>query len=366
MGFFKSLKGDHPDTVGNSTVQPSGTHSSSAQEYDPPPEPPPSHRPMATELYSAPSEPPPNRNEYLPPPGPPPSQRQPDVDPPPYHDWTVIEDTALLPPPPSIGHESSPSGNASLLEAERAHEWCRVHPLVKPHYPTPPQYNSVKYGDIRLIKPLEYHGDLLMPSTGAWSGSTVAGSKDSCLLSSFPLYFALSDSPLKTQMKKKIYFEIKIRSYGRGRGTDESSLALGYCAMPYPSWRMPGWERGSLAVHSDDGRRYVNDSWGGKDFTSAVRAGETVGLGLEFSVPGSRPDALSTSLSRADLNVDVFFTRNGRMDGGWNLHEQLDANEDLGIDGLDGSYDLYAAIGVFGGIEFDIFLNSRDWLWQPK
>jgi len=39
---------------------------------------------------------------------------------------------------------------------------------------------------------------------------------------------------------------------------------------------MPGWQRGSLAVHGDDGRKYINDSWGGKDFTSSFKEGETL------------------------------------------------------------------------------------------
>jgi hypothetical protein len=67
-----------------------------------------------------------------------------------------------------------------------------------------------------------------------------------------------------------------------GRG--ENGIAIGYCAKPYPSWRLPGWERASLGVHGDDGRRFVNDTWGGKDFTTKFIEGETVGIGMEFDV----------------------------------------------------------------------------------
>ena len=136
--------------------------------------------------------------------------------------------------------------------------------------------------------------------------------------------------------------------------------------MPYPTWRMPGWERGSLAVHGDDGRKYVNDTWGGKDFTSPVRTGETIGLGMSFSISDSPPAydiSLQTSTS---IKVEVFFTRNGKKCEGWNLHEELDADNDLGVDGLDGRFDLYGAVGTFGGAEIDVLLNSRDWLWQPR
>lgn len=71
-----------------------------------------------------------------------------------------------------------------------------------------------------------------------------------------------------------------------GRG--ENGVALGYCAKPYPTWRLPGWERASLGVHGDDGRRFVNDTWGGKDFTAKFVEGETVGIGIDFGVPVAR------------------------------------------------------------------------------
>jgi hypothetical protein len=43
-------------------------------------------------------------------------------------------------------------------------------------------------------------------------------------------------------------------------------------------------------VHGDDGRRFVNDTWGGKDFTAKFVEGETVGIGMEFSVPVARAE----------------------------------------------------------------------------
>ncbi|KAL9003857.1 MAG: hypothetical protein Q9188_003300 [Gyalolechia gomerana] len=352
MGLFKSLKGDHPDTVGGEGSQ---------QKYSSPAGPPPSHQ-----NYAAPPGPPPGRSGFLPPSYPLPSHAHQNNDAPPsYHDWTIIEDTALLPPPPSLGHEISPSGNANLSDADRAHEWCRLRPLIKPHQPTPAQHDSVKNGDMPLVKPREYQGTITMSPSGSWSGSTAPGGGDACLLSSLPCYFAAADSPLLTEKKKTMYFEVKVKSYGRGRGGDSSSLALGYCAVPYPTWRMPGWERGSLAVHGDDGRRYVNDTWGGKDFTNAIKPGETVGLGMEFSIPDTPPKYGSSPAQTPSMKVEVFFTRNGTREAGWDLHEELDAQNDLGVDGLDGQFDLYAAIGLFGGVEFETNFQRHLWLWQP-
>ena len=290
------------------------------------------------------------------------TQSQLDSEPPSYHDWTIIPDTALLPPPPSISHDRSPSSNASVLVADRAHHWCKAHPLVKPHQPTHAQYAAVASGDMRLMKAHEYTGDLLMPGRGFWRGSTRSGSKDSCLLSSSPLYFAAADVPIEAS--KTIYYELRVRSLGLSRGADESSIAVGYCAMPYPTWRMPGWERGSLAVHSDDGRRYINDTWGGKDFTSPFKVGDNIGLGMTFSVPKGPPEYGAPR--RSIIEVEVFLTRNGEKGENWNLHEELDATSDLGVDGLDGQFDLYAAIGTFGGVEFDVLFNRQDWMWRPR
>lgn len=389
MGFFKHLKGNQQDAIGGSSSTgnevggPSSDNSmqnSSGHETDkfaPPPGPPPSHL-SATHYsttstsqsdpgqYAPPPGPPPGRNEYAPPQGPPPAQSQPGDAPPPYHDWTVIPDTALLPPPPSLGHETSPINNASLADADRAHEWCARFSLVRPHQPTAEQLASVQRGDIGLLRPREFHGRLDTLRPGTWKGSTQAASSDCCIVTSSPLYFASSDSPWQTEVKKTIYFEVKIRSLGYGRNATESSVALGFCAMPYPTWRLPGWERGSLAVHGDDGRRYVNDTWGGKDFTSAFNAGDTVGLGMTFSVPSTPPEYGALSPNSTTLKVDVFFTRNGRVEGGWDIHEELDASKDLGVEGLDGQFDLYGAIGCFGGVEFECLFNRQDWLWLPR
>ncbi|KAL2039215.1 hypothetical protein N7G274_007883 [Stereocaulon virgatum] len=315
--------------------------------------------------YAPPPGRPPGLGNHASPSGLPSCQRNTDSEPPLYHDWTSVPDNALLPPPPSLGHKTSPSGNANPSDADRAHDWCKLYPMIRPHQPTPAQHAAIANGDVRILQPPEYQGNLSMPDTGLWRGSTPMGSKDACLLTSSPLYFASADSPFNTKITKIIYFELTARSLRRGRGTDESSIAIGYCAMPYPTWRMPGWERGSLAVHGDDGRRYVNDTWGGKDFTSPIQVGDTIGLGMSFMIPDGPPDYGAPPQTGTNIKVEVFLTRNGQRVEGWNLHEELDASNDLGIDGLDGQFDLYGAVGTFGGVEFDISFDSRHWLWRP-
>ena len=141
----------------------------------------------------------------------------------------------------------------------------------------------------------------------------------------------------------------------------DAGVAIGFVAPPYPTWRLPGWQRGSLAVHGDDGRRYVNDPEGGADFTTAFKTGDTVGIGMVFGIP-SGPNA-----NRPKADVQVFFTRNGKREDGWDLHEQRDADTGIegGVIGLEGEHDLLGAVGVFGGCDFAVRFAPGEWMYRP-
>lgn len=65
------------------------------------------------------------------------------------------------------------------------------------------------------------------------------------------------------------------------------------------------------------------------------------------------------------IDVEVFFTRDGRRSGGWNLHGERDAIEDRPVTGLEGLHDLYAAVGVFDNVEFEIVFNASEWMYHP-
>ena len=346
MGLLK-LKGKHPKVVGNTNTeaQPSSNQYISSA--------------LNTTVSSNSAHPHIMQN-------PAPTTVPASADPPPYHDWTIVPDTSTLPPPPAVGHEASPTGNTSRFQADRAHDWCRANHLLFPHQPLPVHTDAVRNGDIGLIRPQEYRGDLVPDRIGSWKGSTKPGVTESLVLTSLPLYFAWTDSPTHTGKTKTIYFEIEIRNMVNVGGNDESAIALGYCALPQPTWRMPGWERATLGVHSDDGRRYVNNTWGGKDFTKSFKAGDTVGVGMTFTIPNNPPKYnIDASQMQVQSKVDVFFTRNGKRDGNWDLHEELDHEKDQPIDGLDGLFDLYGAIGIFGAVEFAIKFRREDWLWRP-
>lgn len=163
---------------------------------------------------------------------------------------------------------------------------------------------------------------------------------------------------------KTIYFEIAISP----RNRSEVSVGLGFVAQPYPPFRLPGWDRASLGVHGDDGHRYVNDSWGGKDFTTPFKPGDVLGIGMRFSPRKSEaPPTYGAGgvLQACPIDTEIFFTRNGQKAGGWNLHEEADASQDRPVIGLEGYNDLYAAVGTFEQAEFEVRFDERDWLYKP-
>ncbi|KAL4801893.1 hypothetical protein BDV18DRAFT_147751 [Aspergillus unguis] len=308
----------------------------------------------------------PDKN-YAPPPGPPPGYSagpggsSSEAQPPPYvhHNWQeAVPDTAELPPPPISGNLYSNTGNADEDDAQRAHDFCDRNPLYRPAQPPTDAITAVQRYNIGPVPPPEFRGTIAK-NHARWKGSTRDKSGDCVLLSNLPVYFALADSPFVTEVKKTIYFEVKLLALRAGpTPNDSSGFSIGFAAQPYPTWRSPGWERGSLAVFSDDGCRFTNDAFGGQDFTEAFRVGETVGLGMTFGLPAD------SSQSHPKLDVDVFFTRNGQRSGGWSLFEELD-QEAGGVHGLEGGFDLYPAVGLFGGLDFEICYRPDAWLFRP-
>jgi hypothetical protein len=285
--------------------------------------------------------------------------------PPPYHDWTIIPDTSLLPPPPSIGYDISPTANASSDEGENAYNWCRANPLYPPGVFTPEHHAFIQSGQLTLLRPPTFIGDMKSRERpGQWHCRTKPACTDSCLLTSLPLYSARWDSPLLTHRAKTIYFELRFNQKN-GLWRDqvpgaEFGVSMGFVAPPFPTFRLPGWQRGSLGVHGDDGHRYVNDTFGGSEFTTRFMPGETLGIGMTFSPPVNPPGYEQQGGDNV-LDIRVFFTRNGEMAGGWDGNEELDERSEGGTVGLRGECDLFAAVGVFGGVDFDVFFAEQDW-----
>lgn len=153
--------------------------------------------------------------------------------PPPYHDWTVVEDTALLPPPPSISYDFSRTTNASYDDAAGAHAWTSANPLWPARDLNSHERDALSIGFASLIRPSQLAGDVICnkQQPGKWLVRSKASCKDACLLSNVPMY-----SPQYVKSGDITYFEINIIKMGK-----DAAVALGYVAPPYPTWRQPGW-----------------------------------------------------------------------------------------------------------------------------
>lgn len=307
--------------------------------------------------YAPPAGPPPDHQSKegydQPPPGPPPSQRAHEPEPPPYDPWLAVPDNTLLPPPPSFKEERSPTANATYNQAARGHAWCRENPLWQPCQHAPQVLSKIQQGDVHLTCPPNTHHVSLQRQAAGRTRVRVAAAKDNdvILLSDLPLYTACTGEP------RTVYFELQVISMGDSRSQDgDAGIAIGFVAPPYPAWRLPGWHRASIGVHGDDGRRYVDDSYGGKDFTSAFRKNDVVGIGMIHSAP---------RYQGGKNQCEIFFTHDGKKDGGWNLHEERDRDAEEGdVFGLEGQHDLLAAVGCFGPVEFEARFRRQDWLFK--
>lgn len=211
--------------------------------------------------------------------------------------------------------------------------------------------NALEMGNINLMQPTGFNGNLSWLGAGRWDVCTFKNSPDRCIIGYPPLYSANEHNPTCTCRPKTIYYEVTLRP-----DSPTVFVALGFTALPYPSFRMPGWHRGSLAVHGDDGHKFINDRWGGQDFTTAFRPGGTYGIGMTLRVvPGQwgKPQ------------VDIFFTRDGVLANGWALHEESDAEVDLPLTGLEGFHDLSCAIGTYDGVKMEVTFDPSKWKYNP-
>jgi hypothetical protein len=324
-----------------------------SQDYAPPSGPPPSHASSSS--------------TYPPPDGPPPSYQNaiagdihaaPVAEPPPY------------PPPPGLNHDFSTGANATKGEAEQARLWCNFYPLTPP-FPMPPnQLRAIHAHDHTLCLPPGFRGTakLTNQTYHTWRVISPSGTKDTLIQTALPYYSYYGDSPMLTERSKTIYFEIQVRSFGtppsksklgsllhRQPVIEESGVAIGFFAPPYPAFRLPGWQRGSIGVHSDDGRRFVGNDEGGVDFTAPFQVGETIGLGMTFEARHSDEGPR--------MNVEVFLTRDGKKAGGWNLLNDTDS-EFESVDGLTGDNDIFPAIGIFGPLDVELHFGEESWLYR--
>ena len=124
------------------------------------------------------------------------------------------------------------------------------------------------------------------------------------------------------------YFEITLLS----KVSKDSTVAIGVTTKPYPYFRLPGWNKNSVGYHSDDGRKFWNDEYGGRSYgPSWGKLGEVIGCGYK------------------PKTGEIFFTKNGMFLG-------------MAFAGLRNVW--YPSIGSDGNVKLKVNFGDEDFMYN--
>ena len=119
------------------------------------------------------------------------------------------------------------------------------------------------------------------------------------------------------------YFEMEILSTGK-----EGWLALGLAKTTYPLHRHPGWNKGSIGYHADNGHIY-KEKGHGEPFGPTCTEGDTMGCGIRFTLDSTdeAQDTSGDSDSEFDhtSDLDDFY---GYEESDDDLEDYYDSDED--------------------------------------
>ncbi|KAI0372314.1 hypothetical protein BV20DRAFT_929909, partial [Pilatotrama ljubarskyi] len=250
-------------------------------------------------------------------------------------------------PAPEASYTDGLFADATEDEYESAERFCAQYPpdsprLLPSHIVERIDAVGCRAWQLELPRSPRFRG--LIQNGGEKSGAgivsvaTESGCQDVCLLSDLPILAGLYD----IHGKLGVYYEVKILRM-------DGLIAIGSACRPYPTWRLPGWNRLSAGLHLDDFRKFFEDPDGGRDYTpllTRLSPGDTIGFGYAF--------ALGT----------VFFTHNGvRLPDAF-----------TGVYLPRERHDVYAAIGVEGACAFEVnfggdvfrWKEGNEWAWRVE
>ncbi|KAJ1960857.1 Protein ssh4 [Dispira parvispora] len=106
------------------------------------------------------------------------------------------------------------------------------------------------------------------------------------------------------------YFEVKLQ-----KKPDQTNVAIGLATKPYPTWRLCGWNKHSVGIHSDSGSLYHNSPFNATLCGEKFREGDIMGCGyipaqgmVFFTQNGYR---LPTCLTNVSKNFFPAVSANG-------------------------------------------------------
>lgn len=134
------------------------------------------------------------------------------------------------------------------------------------------------------------------------------------------------------------YFEMEIVNCGK-----EGWLAIGLGKSTYPLHRHPGWNKGSVGYHADNGQLY-KERGVGEEFGPQCTAGDVMGCGIQFPVSTDKEvgEVGGTSLAtnhQTDSESD--FECDSEHDMLYGYEEDQEIDDDFSYDSEDDYEDLF-------------------------
>ncbi|KAI9253496.1 concanavalin A-like lectin/glucanase domain-containing protein [Phascolomyces articulosus] len=183
------------------------------------------------------------------------------------------------------------------LSYERAKVFQERHPPDSiPTDITPPQFVSIQEKGVSAFE-FEWEPDANCFVAGRTEIQFNYG--ESCVQTNLPL----------PRNQEVYYWEAKMFEV-----PDTTTVSVGVATKPYPSWRLPGWNRYSIGYFSNNGCKYFSSPFNGKPYGLTFTHGDVIGVGYRHRTG------------------TIFFTRNGRkLEDAytglrWNLFPTVGAN----------------------------------------
>ncbi|KAF9369750.1 Rsp5p-dependent ubiquitination, sorting of cargo proteins at the multivesicular body [Mortierella sp. AD011] len=119
---------------------------------------------------------------------------------------------------------------------------------------------------------------------------------------SFSTQVACVQTNLPLPKQQEVYYW-EVKMFEKSPNT---VVSVGVTTKPYPTNRLPGWNRHSVGYFSDNGRKYCNSPWSGYPYGPIYFEGDVIGCGY-------RPRNGTIFFTRNGKRIDEAFTGFGRM-----------------------------------------------------
>ncbi|KAG0283586.1 Rsp5p-dependent ubiquitination, sorting of cargo proteins at the multivesicular body [Linnemannia gamsii] len=189
---------------------------------------------------------------------------------------------ALLVPDSEVDPEATPDRLNTLSDTDRqAYDAAEAFQVVNPPNSVPTDISLSQYLSIQE------------KGVSAWEFEPSYDHQlyvhDRTELSFFDRVASVQTNLPLPKQQEVYYWEVKMFEK-----SPSTTIAIGVATKPYPSTRLPGWNRHSVGYFSNNGQKYCNSLWSGIPFGPTYFEGDVVGCGY-------RP-----------RNGTIFFTRNGK------------------------------------------------------